>query len=69
MDKFDFKAYIANNPLLLEQEELDPSDIGDDMADAADSLEDVIDNELEKQEELNEVLDPASLLSYLLASI
>ena len=68
MDKFDFKAYIANNPLLLEQEELDLSDIGDDMADAADSLEDVIDDELEKQEELNEVLDPASLLSYLLAS-
>ena len=68
MDKFNFKAYIANNPLLLEQEELDPSDIGDDMADAADSLEDVIDDELEKQEELNEVLDPASLLSYLLAS-
>ena len=23
MDKFDFKAYIANNPLLKEQEELD----------------------------------------------
>jgi len=68
MDKFDFKAYIANNPLLLEQEELDLSDIGDDMADVADSLEDVIDDELEKQEELNEVLDPASLLSYLLAS-
>tara|TARA_R100001440_G_scaffold12494_1_gene22281 strand:- start:85 stop:651 length:567 start_codon:yes stop_codon:yes gene_type:complete len=68
MDKFDFKAYIANNPLLLEQEELDLSDIGDDMADVADSLEDVIEDELEKQEELNEVLDPASLLSYLLAS-
>ena len=39
MDKFDFKAYIANNPLLLEQEKLDISDVGDDMADAADSLD------------------------------
>ena len=68
MDKFDFKAYISNNPLLLEQEELDLSDIGDDMADAADSLEDIIDDELGKQEKLNEILDPASLLSYLLAS-
>ena len=68
MDKFNFKAYIANNPLLLEQEELNLSDIGDDMANVADSLEDVINDELEKQEELNEVLDPASLLSYLLAS-
>jgi len=68
MDKFDFKAYIANNPLLLEQEELDLSDIGDDMADIADSLDDIIEDELEKQEELNEILDPASLLSYLLAS-
>ena len=58
MDKFNFKAYIANNPLLKEQEELDLSDIGDDMADAADSLEDVINDELEKQEKLNEVLDP-----------
>ncbi len=68
MDKFDFKAYIANNPLLLEQEELDLSDVGDDMADAADSLDNAIEDELEKQEELNEALDPASLLSYLLAS-
>jgi hypothetical protein len=68
MDKFDFKAYIANNPLLLEQEELDISDVGDDMAYAADSLDNAIEDELEKQEELNEALDPASLLSYLLAS-
>ena len=68
MDKFDFKAYIANNPLLLEQEKLDISDVGDDMADAADSLDNAIEDELEKQEELNEALDPASLLSYLLAS-
>ena len=68
MDKFNFKAYIADNPLLREQEELDASDIGDDIADVADSLDDAIEGELEKQEELNEVLDPASLLSYLLAS-
>jgi uncharacterized membrane protein len=68
MDKFNFKAYITNNPLLREQEELDASDIGDDITDAADSLDDAIEDELEKQEELNEALDPASLLSYLLAS-
>jgi hypothetical protein len=69
MDKFNFKAYIANNPLLLEQEELDVSDVGDDMAELANELDDEIKDELEdKKEELNEVLDPASLLSYLLAS-
>ncbi len=68
MSNFDFKSYIANNPLLKEQEELNPSDIGDDIADVADSLDDAIEVELEKQEEINEALDPASLLSYLLAS-
>jgi len=69
MDKFDFKAYIADNPLLKEQEELSASDIGADMASLAGELDDVIEDELEgKEEELNEALDPASLLSYLLAS-
>ena len=69
MDKFDFKAYIADNPLLREQEELDSLDIGDDMADLAGELDDAIEDELEdKEEEINEALDPASLLSYLLAS-
>jgi len=68
MSNFDFKSYIANNPLLKEQEELDFADIGADMAGVADSLDDAIEVELEKQEEINEALDPASLLSYLLAS-
>ena len=68
MDKFDFKSYIANNPLLREQEELDTLDIGDDLASVADSLDDAVEAELEKQEDINEVLDPASLISYLLAS-
>ena len=69
MSDFDFKAYIADNPLLKEQEELDPSDIGADMASLANALDDEIQIELEdKEEELTEALDPASLLSYLLAS-
>lgn len=69
MDKFNFKAYIADNPLLKEQEELDSADIGADMASLANALDDKIKIELEdKEEELTEALDPASLLSYLLAS-
>ena len=69
MDKFNFKAYIANNPLLKEQEELNPLDIGNDMAELAGELNDAIEDELEnKEEEIKEALDPASLISYLLAS-
>jgi hypothetical protein len=74
MDKFNLKEYLTNNPLLSEQEEseveeLDSMDIGADMADLANALDDEIEAELEdKEEELTEALDPASLLSYILAS-
>lgn len=74
MDNFDFKAYIANNPLLKEEEEADinSSQLGSDMSTLANSLDDAIEDQLEKSEEeegdINEALDPASLLSYILAS-
>ena len=74
MDNFDFKAYIADNPLLKEEEEADinSSQLGSDMSTLANSLDDAIEDQLEKSEEeegnINEALDPASLLSYILAS-
>lgn len=74
MDNFDFKAYIANNPLLKEEEEADinSSQLGSDMSALANSLDDAIEDQLEKSEEqegdIKEALDPASLLSYILAS-
>jgi hypothetical protein len=74
MDNFDFKAYISDNPLLKEEEEADinSSQLGSDMSTLANSLDDAIEDQLEKSEEeegnIKEVLDPASLLSYILAS-
>ena len=74
MDNFDFKAYIVNNPLLKEEEEADinSSQLGSDMSALANSLDDAIEDQLEKSEEqegdIKEALDPASLLSYILAS-
>ena len=74
MDNFDFKAYIANNPLLKEEEEADinSSQLGSDISTLANSLDDAVEDQLEKSEEeegdINEALDPASLLSYILAS-
>ena len=74
MDNFDFKAYIANNPLLKEDEgaDINSSQLGSDMSTLANSLDDAIEDQLEKSEEEegnnNEALDPASLLSYILAS-
>ena len=74
MDNFDFKAYIANNPLLKEDEgaDINSSQLGSDMSTLANSLDDAIEDQLEKSEEeegdINEALDPASLLSYILAS-
>ena len=74
MDNFDFKAYIANNPLLKEDEgtDINSSQLGSDMSTLANSLDDAIEDQLEKSEEeegdIKEVLDPASLLSYILAS-
>ena len=74
MDNFDFKAYIADNPLLKEDEggDINSSQLGSDMSTLANSLDDAIEDQLEKSEEeegdINEALDPASLLSYILAS-
>jgi hypothetical protein len=74
MDNFDFKAYISDNPLLKEEEEADinSSQLGSDISTLANSLDDAIEDQLEKSEEeegdINEALDPASLLSYILAS-
>jgi hypothetical protein len=74
MDNFDFKAYIADNPLLKEDEggDINSSQLGSDMSTLANSLDDAIEDQLEKSEEqegdIKEALDPASLLSYILAS-
>ena len=74
MDNFDFKAYIADNPLLKEDEgaDINVSQLGSDMSALANSLDDAIEDQLEKSEEqegdIKEALDPASLLSYILAS-
>lgn len=74
MDNFNFKAYIADNPLLKEDEgaDINSSQLGSDMSTLANSLDDAIEDQLEKSEEeerdIKEVLDPASLLSYILAS-
>ena len=74
MDNFDFKAYIADNPLLKEDEgaDINVSQLGSDMSALANSLDDAVEDQLEKSEEqegeIKEALDPASLLSYILAS-
>ena len=57
MDVFDLKKYLAEGKLY--ENEMDS--LGDELADAIeDTLED-------KKDELNEVIDPISILSYVLA--
>jgi hypothetical protein len=70
--EFNYQDYISNNPL-FEEEELDKSDlpqIEDILDDAGEEFASELEDELKDLDtsQLDEALDPVSILSYILAS-
>lgn len=70
---FNLQDYISNNPLFEEKEELDKSDlpeIGTELDKAGDEFAAELEDELKDLDttQLDEALDPVSILSYILAS-
>ena len=70
--EFNYQDYISNNPL-FEEEELNKSDIPeieDILDDAGDEFASELEDELKDLDtsQLDEALDPISILSYILAS-